>query len=85
MFAFHNAAHNKNGPFVRKYPEPGGEPLIQAKKNAFEVGKYHHVEIGLEEGKIWFVVDGKKVFKLKDETYHKGGKVIMPMAPLKRV
>ena len=32
MFAFHNAAHNKNGPFVRKYPEPGNKPLIEAKR-----------------------------------------------------
>tara|TARA_B100000809_G_scaffold152662_1_gene150016 strand:- start:1032 stop:1739 length:708 start_codon:yes stop_codon:yes gene_type:complete len=76
MFAFHNAAHNKNGPFVRKYPKPGTTPLSEAKKNVLDVGKYHHVEIGMEEGKIWFKVDGKKIFKVKDATYHKGGKVI---------
>jgi hypothetical protein len=61
IFAVYNAAHNKNGPFVRKYPEPGNKPLIEAKKNAFEVGKYHHVEIGMDEGKIWFLVDGKNI------------------------
>ena len=77
MFAFHNAAHNKTGPFVRKYPEPGNEALIEAKKNVLKVGKYHHVEIGMEEGEIWFKVDGKKIFKVKDEVYHKGGKVIL--------
>ena len=77
MFAFHNAAHNKTGPFVRKYPEPGKLPLIQAKKNALEVGKYHHVEIGIEEDNIWFRVDGKIIFKAKDEVYYKGGKVIL--------
>ena len=31
----------------------------------------------MEEGKIWFKVDRKKIFKVKDEDYHKGGKVIL--------
>jgi hypothetical protein len=33
IFAFHNASHNKTGSFVIKYPEPGNEALIEAKKN----------------------------------------------------
>lgn len=47
------------------------------KNECFEVGKYHHVEIGMEERKIRFKVDGKKVFKVKDEAYYKGVKVIL--------
>jgi hypothetical protein len=77
MFAFHNAAHNKKGPFVRKYPEPGTEPLAAASKNMMQVGKYHHVEMGIEEGELWFKIDGKRVWKTRDQEYHKGGKVIL--------
>lgn len=77
MFAFHNAVHNKNGPFVRKYPEPGSEPLFAAKKNVFEVGKYYNVKIGMEQGKIWFKVNGKKIFKIRDNEHYKGGKIIL--------
>ena len=77
MFAFHNAAHNKPGPFVRKYPEPGTEPLARAEKQYMQVGRYHQVEMGLEEGKIWFRVDGKKVLHVKDGAFYEGGKVIL--------
>ncbi len=77
MFAFHNAAHNKTGPFVRKYPLPGGESLVSAAKNLMQVGKYHHVEIGVEGGKLWFRLDGKMVWKVEDPTPIQGGKVIL--------
>ena len=50
MLAFHNVAHNKNGPFVRKYPLPGKEPLITAKKNVFEVG--NNIMFKLEWSKV---------------------------------
>ena len=29
----------------------------------------------MEQGKIWFKVDGKNVFGVKDEHYDKGGKM----------
>lgn len=77
MFAFHNAAHNKPGPFVRKYPEPGTEPLAAAVRNFMQVGKYHHVEMGIRQGDLWFEVDGKKAFRVKDGDYYQGGKVIL--------
>jgi hypothetical protein len=77
MFAFHNAAHNKTGPFVRKYPEPGAEPLAAASENVMKVGQYHHVEIGNEEGELWFKIDGKRIWKVKDPSFYEGGKVIL--------
>ena len=77
MFAFHNAAHNKPGPFIRKYPEPGIEPIVEASKNVMQTGKYHHVEIGVQEGKLWFNIDGRKILKVIDSDYYKGGKVII--------
>jgi len=76
MFAFHNAAHNKKGPFVRKYPEPGTEPLAAASKHVMDVGKYHHVEIGMDKETLWFKANGKRVWKVKDPNYYKGGKFI---------
>jgi hypothetical protein len=77
MFAFHNAAHNKTGPFVRKYPEPGSEPLVAATKNVMQLGKYHHVELGVEQGALWFIIDGKRIWKVDDPAPYKGGKVIL--------
>ncbi len=77
MFAFHNAAHNKTGPFVRKWPEPGANPLKAANKNVLEVGKYHHIELGIKDGYLFFKADGKRVFKVKDESPYDGGKVIL--------
>lgn len=77
MFAFHNAAHNKQGPFVRKWPKPGATPLKAAKQNVLEVGKYHHIELGIKNGFLYFKADGKRVFKVKDESPYEGGRVIL--------
>lgn len=76
MFAFHNAAHNKPGPFVRKFPKPGAEPLAAANKNALTTGVFHHVEVGKESGNLWLKVDGKKVVRTEDNNYLKNGKLI---------
>lgn len=77
MFAFHNAAHNKNGPFVRKWPVPGSEPLVKATSNVIQVGKYHHVELGIEDGFLFFEVDGKLVWNVEDPNPYEGGNVIL--------
>jgi len=77
MFAFHNAAHNKTGPFVRKYPVPGAEPLKAASENLMRAGQYHHVEMGMENGRLWFELDGKRVWSTTDPDAYEGGKVIL--------
>jgi len=77
MFAFHNASHNKNGPFVRKWPTPGPPPLKAANKNVMRVGQYHHVELGIKKGKLFFKIDGRKIWSVKDDVPYKGGKVIL--------
>ncbi len=75
MFVFHNASFNKFGPFVRKYPEPGKEPLRAATENVLETGKYSHVEIGVVGGRIHFKVDGKTIWQVTDPDPYKGGKI----------
>lgn len=77
MFVYHNAAHNKPGPLVRKFPIPGIEPLQMATKHEVETGKYYHVEIGKEGEELWLKIDEKKILKVKDPDYYKSGKVIL--------
>lgn len=77
MFAFHNAAHNKTGPFVRKYPVPGANPLAASSTNLMQVGKYYHVEIGMENGQLWFNLDGNRIWNTEDPDAFEGGKVIL--------
>lgn len=77
MFAFHNAAHNKTGPFVRKYPFPGGEPLASTSANLMHAGKYYHVELGMEGDALWFALDGRRIWTVRDPEPYTGGKVIL--------
>jgi hypothetical protein len=77
MFAFHNESHNKTGPFVRKWPKPGKEPLVIATSNVVQTGKYHHVELGIENGILFYEIDGKKIWSVKDDTPYEGGKIIL--------
>jgi len=77
MFAFHNTAHNKTGPFVRKYPQPGMEALISANRNVMNVGKVHHVEMAIQKDNLWFKLDGKKLLNVHDDDPFRGGKVIL--------
>ncbi len=76
MFAFHNAAHNKTGPFIRKFRKAGMTPLAAARKNALSAGVYHHVELGKTGEYLWLKVDGKKVVDATDPDYLKSGKLI---------
>ena len=54
MIAFHNAAHNKSGPFIRKYPEPGKEPLVKSIQPSKHSGRYYNIEIGKIEDRLFF-------------------------------
>ncbi|MCF8391696.1 MAG: hypothetical protein K9H12_13440 [Bacteroidales bacterium] len=77
MFAFHNAAHNKSGPFVRKYPDPGAEPLAAYQKQIIKSGRYSKIELGMKEGELWLAIDEKKVLRVNDPEYYQAGKIIL--------
>lgn len=77
MFAFHNESHNKAGPFLRKWPNPGVKPLVAAKKQKMSVGKYYHIDLGIKKDKLFFKINGKKVWYFKDPSPSKGGKIIL--------
>lgn len=77
MVAFHNAPHNKPGPFIRKYPLPGNEPLVKAEKRYLYPGIYYSVEVGKEENNIWLKIDGQKVLETSDPESYRAGKIII--------
>ncbi|MDC1106879.1 hypothetical protein OAT16_09255 [Prolixibacteraceae bacterium] len=72
FFAFHNLSHNY-APFLRKVPKVANQFLAMAKKNVMQPGVCYRVEVGKVGNEIWMKVDGKLIFKTKDEnTYGKG-------------
>jgi hypothetical protein len=75
MFAFHNAAHNKPGPFMRKYPDPGIEPLVKSEKSYMQTGIYYHIELGKMDNKLFLKIDGKTVLETTDPDCFEGGKL----------
>lgn len=77
MFAFHNAAHNKPGPFIRKYPEPGTKPIIESDKSYMRPGIYYKIEIGKTGKKIFFKIDDKTVLETSDPDPLQGGKIVL--------
>jgi len=64
FIAFKNAPHNKT-PFVKKNPK-SQKPLIAAKENYMIAGIYYEIEVGKKKGKLWFSIDGEKVFETLD-------------------
>jgi len=77
MFAFHNAAHNKPGPFIRKYPEPGTEPLAKEDTQHMQNGIYYNVELGKTDHKLFMNIDGKTVIETTDPDPIEGGKILI--------
>ncbi len=77
MFTFHNAAHNKPGPFIRKYPEPGMEPLVKSETAVMQSGVYYNVELGKIEDKLFFKVNGNTILETTDPNPYDGGKIIL--------
>jgi hypothetical protein len=77
MVAFHNAAHNKPGPFIRKFPKPASTPIVATDKHYLEVGKYSHVEVGRTGEHLWMTIDGKRILDVKDNKPHKEGRMII--------
>jgi len=77
MFAFHNAAHNKPGPFIRKYPEPGTEPLAEDDEQHMQSGIYYNVELGKTDNKLFLKIDGKTVIETTDPDPIEAGKILI--------
>jgi hypothetical protein len=77
MVCFHNAAHNKHGPFIRKFPKPGAVPLVASTKHYFELGKYTSVEIGKTGNTIWMAVNGERLLETEDKKVLQEGKMII--------
>jgi hypothetical protein len=80
FFAYKNAPHNAT-PFLRRYPNPG--ELISAKDNSMIAGVYYDVEVGKKGDLLWLSIDGKKIFKTKDESPLKGGHVAVRIRGVK--
>lgn len=64
FFAFHNAAHNRF-PFAIRFPEK--ELIAEYHQNVMTNGKFHKVEAGRRDGKIWLKIDGRIVVDGNDE------------------
>ena len=77
MMVAHNAAHNKPGPFIRRYPLPGNSALVTSQKNIMRTGQYYHVEAGKEGDQLWYKINGKAIVCVKDPDPHDKGKVIL--------
>ena len=77
MFTFLNAAHNKPGPFIRKYPEPGTEPLVQTDKQFMQSGIYYHVELGKIGSKLFLKIDDQMILETTDANSFNAGKIIL--------
>lgn len=77
MYTFLNAAHNKPGPFIRRYPEPGTEPLVQTDQQFMQSGIYYHVELGKIEDRLFLKIDGRMVLETIDPHPFNGGKIAL--------
>jgi len=75
FIAFKNAPHNKT-PFVKKNPK-SQKPLIAAEENYMIAGIYYEIEVGKKKGKLWFSIDGKKVFETLDTNLLTSGHIAL--------
>ncbi len=64
VVAFHNGAHNRL-PFIVKCP--GMEPVAEGEKHVAGE-RWHDVEIGREDSKIWLKIDGALVVEGNDSS-----------------
>lgn len=64
FFAFHNASHNRF-PFAIRFPE---RTLIdEYHESVMTTGKFHELEVGRRDGRIWLKIDGKIIVEGIDE------------------
>jgi hypothetical protein len=79
FIAFHNTAHKKT-PFIRRYPQelPGMKALVSAQSNIMTT-KWHDVEVGKKDGKIWLKIDNKIVVEATDKNMIGNGHIIFRM------
>lgn len=77
FFAFKNAPHSNNTPFVRKSPNPSGNLGASNHNDNMVAGIYYDIEIGKHQGKLWLSVNGDKLFEAEDENPLQGGHVAL--------
>ena len=65
FFAFHNAAHMRH-PFVNRFGGGEGRMLAEADGPAMRVGRWHDVEVGRWDDRLWFKIDGRMVLRARD-------------------
>ena len=73
---YHASAHNRPGPFLRRFPEPGRERMAVRTGHAVETGKYHAMEAGRVGDRVWLSVDGETVVEWQDSDPHTEGHII---------
>lgn len=65
FFAFHNAPHNRH-PFVVRSGLGGWDTLTGADERYVRPGRWHQIEVGRSEDRLWLAVDGRTVFETTD-------------------
>ena len=76
-FIYHAAAHNRSGPFLRRFPDIDKSLLSPASEHYMQVGKYSAVEIGRIENRVWLSIDGRDVVEWFDPAPLPGGHVVL--------
>nr|WP_070959039.1 hypothetical protein [Hyphomonas sp. Mor2] len=76
-FIYHAAPHSREGPFLRRFPEPGNELLSPASEHFVEMGKYSSVEFGRVGSRVWFAVDGETAVEYHDDAPLQDGHVVL--------
>ena len=72
FFAYHNGAHGR-GPFIRLFPS--NDTLFEYKENVLRTGEFHKIEIRKRGATLSFYVDGKRLYRVKDDTPLDGGHI----------
>ncbi|MEM7681491.1 MAG: hypothetical protein AAF288_06015 [Planctomycetota bacterium] len=65
FFAFHNAPHMRN-PFVIRVGDGDTNLLEEADRAYMTVGRWHDVEVGRRDGRLWLSIDGQRVIDTTD-------------------
>lgn len=67
-FILHASAHNRPGPFLRRFPGPEKKQVAAASEPYMETGKYHSIEVSRQGNDIALSIDGARVVAWQDET-----------------
>lgn len=76
-FILHAAAHNRPGPFLRRFPGPEKKQVVAASRSYMETGKYHSVEVSRRGQDLSLLIDGESVLQWTDATPLERGHFIL--------